>query len=111
MATKTIVRYRTRRVRSRRRSNNLTIPIAPLAGLAVGVVPAIQLLAQGKANAAMSDLVYSYTGWRTWDNSWSYRGLMRGLLPLAIGGMVHKVGNRLGINRALSSAGIPFIRI
>jgi len=34
-----------------------------------------------------------------------------GLMPLAVGVLVHKVAGRLGINRAIASTGIPFIRI
>lgn len=108
---RTITRYVSRPA-SRRRSKSMTIPLAPLAGLAVGMLPVAQSLMAGKADSAMSSLVYAYTGWRTWDNTWSWRGLERGLLPLAVGAIVHKViGGKLGVNRALASAGVPFIRL
>jgi hypothetical protein len=78
----------------------------------VGMIPAVKSLAEGNAEGAASGLIYRYTGWRTWDNKWSATGLKSGLMPLVIGGIVHKyVGGKLGVNRALSQAGIPIIRI
>jgi hypothetical protein len=42
-----------------------------------------------------------FEGWR----------LRYGLLPVALGLGVHKIAGSLGINRMLSQAGIPLIRI
>jgi hypothetical protein len=113
MATKAIVRYRYRPApRRSHRKSHMTIPIAPIAGLMVGLVPAAKSLAAGNPEAAASGLVYRYTGYRTWDNKWSARGLSTGLLPLVIGGLVHKfVGGQLGINAALGRARFPLLRI
>lgn len=113
MATKAITRYRTRFVsRPRRRSKGLTIPLAPLAGLAVGMAPVIRKVLDGAPDQAAIELAFRYTGWNGWENRYQIKALQYGLLPLVAGFMVHKyVGGKLGVNAALSRAGIPLFRI
>jgi hypothetical protein len=42
---------------------------------------------------------------------WNMKWLMRGTVPILGGFVIHKLAGKLGINRALGKAGIPFIRI
>lgn len=113
MATRTITRYRTRTVRAQsRRKAGFTIPLAPLAGLAVGVMPSIKYLLNGDYENAGTALVWRYTPYNPWQKKLDIGGLKHGLVPLIAGAMVHKfVGGSLGINKALARSGIPFIRI
>lgn len=118
MATKAIARPRARRIyvranRARRRAQGFTIPLAALAGLAVGLAaPVEQVVKYGRFQEAGKHLVYNYTGYSMWSGKFRTEGLMRGLAPLALGMVVHKViGGRLGVNRMLAQARMPFVRI
>lgn len=116
MATKAIARRRRRWYgparRTYRRAKHMTLPIGPLAGLMVGLWPVIDRATKGDFDGAMKTAAYRYTGYDAWNHKWSVNNMKMGILPLAIGGIVHRVvGKDLGINRALSSAGVPFFRI
>ena len=117
MATKAIARSRVRRIyvrpRSRHRSSGFTVPLAALAGLAVGLKePVEQVVRYQRFEEAGKHLVYNYTGYSMWSGKFRTEGLMRGLVPLALGMFVHKaVGGRLGVNRMLARSRIPVIRI
>ncbi len=91
----------------------MTIPIAPVAGLAAGMYSVVMNASQGNYEQAMADAIWHYTGINIKSaNMWQPEGLKYGLLPLAAGMLVHKfVGGALGANRALAQAGVPFIRI
>ena len=113
MATKAITRYRTRvvKVRSRRRSSSMGIPVFPLAGLAVGMAPVIKEMAGGNMVGAGRLLQYFYTPWDPWSNKFSVAGMRQGMLPLVTGILIHKyIGGKLGLNRSLAQAGVPLIR-
>lgn len=115
MASKAIAKRRTvtRYVRrARRRSNRFTLPLAPIAGLAVGIMPAIEPLKQGNYDGAFRQLQYRYTPYDPWAKKFSVNGMMTGALPLVLGVLVHRfIGGKLGVNRALAQAGVPLIRI
>ena len=89
-----------------------TLPMAPIIGLVVGIAPAIQPLMDGDYEGAVDILKFNYLG-ITHDNKFNVEGLMKGLLPLIAGGLVHKFvgGAPLNINRMLASAGVPIVRI
>ena len=108
---KTMARRRRWR-RFRRRARKMTIPIAPIAGLAAGMVQPVDYAIKGDYYQAGRYLVANYTGFDISDMTWVPSNLYRGLLPLVIGFGVHQVvGNWLGVNRALANAKVPFIRI
>ncbi|MFH1327927.1 MAG: hypothetical protein ABIH76_03640 [Candidatus Bathyarchaeota archaeon] len=109
---KKVARRRYSRKRSRRRGG-MTIPLAPIAGLAAGLAIPIQRIIDGDVPLAMRDICRNYTGWDTMNNRWDYEALKNGLLPLIAGAMVHKFvgGAPLNVNKMLAAAKIPFIRI
>lgn len=97
----------------------MTIPIAPLAGLAAGLLPPVMEAANDgfRHPEWMLDRITSaytgITGTSTGNVGFSLQAMGNGLLPLAVGVLVHKfVGGRpLNVNAALSRANVPFIRI
>lgn len=52
------------------------------------------------------------TGWNYETASWDFGAMKWGTIPIIVGLLVHKlVGNKLGVNRALGQAGVPWIRL
>lgn len=110
-ATKTIVRYRTPKAKRHHRRAGFTLPVAVLAGftpLAYEVLGGYR--AGGIANAGSRALIMT-TGYNTQDGKWHPEMMLRGLGPIVLGMLVHKAAGRIGVNRALSRAGVPFVRI
>ncbi|MBA7528946.1 hypothetical protein ES705_21138 [subsurface metagenome] len=96
----------------RRGSRKFTIPIAPVIGLAAGLAGPIKDLMDGEVEFAVNKLKYSYLGLDT-ENKFKPDALMSGLVPLVVGGLVHKFvgGPPLNLNRMLTAANVPVIRI
>jgi len=102
------------RKKKRRYSRSLTIPLAPIAGLAAGMSTAIVDGAlKGQWDLFFNELSRNYTGWNPYTKKWEPGYLKKGLLPLVIGLLVHKFvgGPPLNFNRTLARHKIPFIRI
>jgi len=101
------------RRKRRRRSRGLTIPLAPVAGLAAGLWKPAEFAMQGRWDWALFQLSRNYTGYNPANKTWNANELKNGLIPLIVGLLVHKfVGGRpLNLNQMLSRAGVPFIRI
>lgn len=99
-----------RRRRSRRRYS-MTIPLAPVAGLAVGLSKPISYAISGNYEEAMKELAANYTGY--YEGKWNPKHMVHGLAPLVVGLLVHKFvgGPPLNLNRVLGRARVPFIRI
>lgn len=107
-------RKRMARRKKRRRRSGMTIPIAPIAGLAAGLIEPIQYVVDhGNWRGAVEVLCRNYTGYRPGTQTWEPHYMTRGLVPLVIGLLVHKFvgGSPLNANRMLARAGVPFIRI
>lgn len=101
-----------KRKRSRRRKNKMTIPLAPIIGLFAGSSTAISDAIGGNFEGAMYELSRNYTGYDPANKKFNIKNLQKGLLPLAIGVGVHKIiGGKLGLNRTLAAANVPFIRL
>lgn len=111
--TKTARRRRYYPRRTRRRSSQMTIPIAPVAGLVAGLAEPADYLIKGDMKNAMLKLCKNYTGYNYEVGLWSPEDLKRGLLPLVVGLLVHKFvgGPPLNLNRMLGRAKVPLIRI
>lgn len=94
-----------KRVRTKKQ---FTLPLAVVAGF----VPAITGVWQRRQSATeITDyLRSSFTGIQA-DGSFNFGSLRTGLMPIVAGFLVHMVAGRIGINRAIARAGIPFIRI
>ncbi len=111
MATKTIVRYRSRPKARRRSKAGVTIPLAVIGGF----VPTLAFAADGYRvggfeNAARR-IAQRLTGIDSTANVFIAKELMAGWGPILAGFLVHKAAGRLGINRAIARAGIPLVRI
>lgn len=114
MAKTRAIARRTRyvRVRSRGRSRaGFTLPLAVIAGFGPMTADVIHGFQTGGIAAATNDLLANVTGYDARGKTWSFGLLARGMGPVVAGVLVHKLAGRLGINRALGRAGIPFIRI
>lgn len=87
--------------------------MALIGGFAAGMAHPVAALMEGKPDDALKYLTLHYTGYDSWTGGLSMGGLQRGLVPLIIGAAVHKFvgGAPLNVNRALGSAGVPFLRI
>jgi hypothetical protein len=90
----------------------MTIPIAVLAGF----VPLAKDVAMGYSASGMQGaghyLVGGVTGYDTNTGKFNVPwALSHFWLPVTAGLVVHKLAGKFGVNRALSSAGIPLFRI
>lgn len=95
-----------------RRSKSMTLPLAIVAPLGMYVVERGQDLANGVEPSLVGDrVVQHFTGYSIKANNFDWPRLKQGLLPVTVGILVHKMAGRLGINRAIASAGIPYIRV
>jgi hypothetical protein len=101
--------------KKKRRSRSMTVPLAPILGLAAGLGDEYVLgrALKGNYTGAIETAVHRYTGYNMVNGQWEPQAMTRGLLPLVIGGLVHKYvgGKPLNLNRMLAAAGVPFIRI
>ena len=118
---KKVAKRRYSRKRSRRRGG-MTIPLAPIAGLAAGLASGsawsggasvISRLMEGNITDAAKIACFNYTGIDPYTGTFDPNGLKTGLLPLIMGALVHKFvgGAPLNINRMLAAARVPFVRI
>jgi len=103
-----------RRSTKRHSKAGMTIPLAVVAGfapLALGEIGAVRrALAGDTAGAAQQAVIYA-TGYNTDTKSFHWPTFMGSYGPILAGMVVHKLAGRLGVNRALGKAGVPFIRI
>jgi len=111
--TRTIVRYRTAKAKQHRKAS-MTIPVAVVAGFAplgFGLVSAGKRALSGDMAGASQELVIRTTGWNQDTKSWNSGIFMQSYGPILAGLLVHKLAGRLGVNRALGRAGVPFLRV
>jgi len=106
------------RNKKRRGKRAFTLPIAPIAGLAAGLAGPIAIAAAGNPPYGLQKAIANYTGVVLGGSDFKfqrfdYTQMQNGLLPLVIGGLVHKFvgGAPLNMNRMLASANVPIIRI
>jgi hypothetical protein len=98
--------------RAKHRSKaGFTLPIAVLAGFAPLGFNAIKDYRDGGLQVLGKGLVLRTTGMNTDTGKWMPEYLMQGLGPIVAGVFVHKLASKLGINRALAGAGVPFLRV
>ena len=91
----------------------MTVPIAVVGGLLAGLSTPIENVIAGDYQGAMNNMMLNYAGWDNWNHVPNILGLQRGLLPLLIGGLVHKFvgGKPIGVNAMLARSGVPLIRV
>jgi len=115
MATATrAVAVRRRRpafVRARRRSAKMTVPLAVVAGFApLGIRAVNGYHANGWIGAA-DGVTSGLSGYSVFSKKFEMDALAQGLVPIVAGFLVHWGASRLGINRALGRARVPFLRL
>ena len=107
-----------RRRRKTRAKRKFTLPVAIVAP--VGLTVGNALLATvphkdpaTKAYAFFERLTWLFTGWSNNLKKWEGKGIASGLLPILIGGMIHKFvgGKPLNVNRMLGRAQVPIVRV
>lgn len=89
---------------------SFTLPLAVLAGFAPPLMRAADAWKAGSWTDGVKRLGMDMTGFDS-TGKFSVGNLQYGLLPVTVGIVVHKLASTFGINRALASAGIPFLRI
>ena len=105
------MRYRSRPKARRRSKAGFTIPLAVVGGLVPLAVFAMEGYQVGGATNAIRRTAQRLTGYDSTANVFIWKELMAGWGPILTGFLVHKLAGKLGVNRALGKAGIPFIRI
>ena len=112
MATRALARRSTRtvyiRATSRRRRKQFTVPLAVIGGLAPPVLGVWSR--RNDLNEMSGFLRAGFTGVGN-DGNFNFLNFKYGLIPVATGFLVHAVASKIGLNRALSRAGIPFLRV
>jgi len=97
--------------KKKRRKAGTRIPVALLAGfipLGATTVQASRVSPQ----FAGEHLLRSLTGFDVANRKFDARNMWLGTFPILGGMLAHKfIGGGLGVNRALGSAGVPFLRI
>lgn len=92
----------------------MTIPLAVVAGfapLAMGELGAVKRALAGDTAGASQQAVIYATGYNMDTKSFSWPTFVGSYGPIVAGMLVHKLASKFGVNRALASAGVPFIRI
>ena len=95
------------------RKKSFTLPLAVVAGFAMPISRAFDATTRtgGNWRDGVGELVRDFTGYKPWVGGWDWTYLKLGLFPVIAGMTIHKLVSALGVNRALSAAGIPVIRI
>lgn len=111
MATKEIIRYRNppKPKKSHRRAG-FRLPLAVVAGFTPLAMNIYSVSGQGLQRMGWM-ATQALTGYDTDVKRWWAPNLNKGLTPIMLGLIVHKIAGRLGINRALGSMGVPLVRI
>ena len=114
MVKKMAKRHRVRRyyARAKHHARKMTIPIAPIVGIAAapGTAYTIQKAMTGNVTATLK-AAGSFIGLD--DNGVFQMNILKNnLVPILIGAAVHKfVGGTLGVNRMLGAAKVPILRL
>lgn len=93
------------------RRGGTTIPVAVIAGFAPLATLVVNGFRSGGVTYALQELSTYSTGYIPQENRWSFAHLARGMGPVLAGMLVHKVAGKLGVNRALGAAGVPWVRV
>jgi hypothetical protein len=106
-----------RRVVFRKRTHRkagLTVPLALVAGFVPTAGYALEGFRRGGEagiTEGIARLTVRMTGYSITENKFNGSELIKGWAPVALGFMTHKLAARMGINRALSNAGVPILRV
>jgi hypothetical protein len=89
----------------------MTIPLAALAGFVPLAARALDGYKGNGLYGAMDGVLSGLTGFSSFDRKWHADIVLQNVGPIVGGILVHKLASKLGINRALSQAGVPFLRV
>lgn len=95
----------------KRSGRKFNVSIAVVAGMVPGANYAYTGFKNDGFNGATRNLAMAYTGYDPVGNKFNLGYMKNGTLPALLGAAVHKLANMSGVNRAIRSAGIPFISI
>jgi hypothetical protein len=96
----------------RHHKGGMTLPVAALAGFIPLASNGYNAYKTGGMRTAGYNVMANLSGYDFATGQWNFANLKGGLMPLMAGFIVHKiVGGMLGVNRMLSRARVPFIRI
>lgn len=98
------------KARAKHRSQSMTIPVAVIAGFAPMASYVLSRYQSGGASGALSGLCVATTGFDTTSGHFDWKLLASNSGPVVLGILAHKLAGRLGVNRALANAGVPFLR-
>jgi hypothetical protein len=99
------------RPRRRSHSKGMTLPVAVLAGFAPLGVAALEGYQYNGAKGLAKRVTMGMTGYNIEDKKFYPQEMMKVTGPIVLGLLVHKLAGKLGINRALAGAGVPFLRV
>lgn len=94
-----------------RKKRKMTLPLATIGGLAVGLWPTAEALLAGQPGIAMIRFARGWFGFDPVSKTWDPRRMMEGVGPALMGGAVSYGASKIGINRRLGQAQIPLLRI
>lgn len=94
-----------------RRSNSFTLNIAAAAGFIPLAKTAWDGYQFGGFPTMLNEVSAAVTGYNPEQRVWRAQTLMKGTVPILIGLAVHKLASRLGVNRMLGRAKVPFARV
>ncbi len=103
-----------KKTRRSRGKQGFTVPLAVVAGfapLALGEFGAVKRALEGDTAGAAQQAVIYATGYNLDTKSFHWPTFAGSYGPILAGMVVHKLAGRMGINRALANAGVPFVRI
>jgi hypothetical protein len=106
-AYKSGVRARGKKTKRRAKTK---VSLALAMGFAPVVYDAISSYQIGGVKLAISNMAGSFTGFSAYENQFKPKMLTRGLLPVGVGYLIHKVAGKTGINRAMGKF-IPWVNI
>lgn len=100
-----------RRAGSRRR-RGFTLPIAAIAGFGPLLTNSWVQYKLGGLTGATNEATRNLCGWDPVAREWKWDYMKRGTFPLILGLLAHRIiGGAFGVNRMLSQARVPFLRI
>lgn len=97
--------------RTHRRRRSFTVPVAIIGGLAPGVINTVQGYNIYGPNGGTTNMGRIWTGYDRSSNRWVPSSMWGGTYPAVLGLVIHNLASRLGLNRMLGQARVPFIRI
>jgi len=93
----------------KRKKRQMTVSLAVVAGFMPGTLNVTSRWPRAKDMAIEASRIF--TGVDPFSGKFNLAWMRSGLLPVALGFGISMVATRLGFNRILSRAGVPFLRI